>query len=222
MQYTDFCPSLDPVIVKETEDYVIADKPSGLLTIAGRGESRTDDNLADILRQKYGNIYVLHRLDRDVSGLVMFARNADSHRYYSGLFDTREIDKTYTALVHGRMSGRGEINKPLSQRGSGRVSVAFDGKHSLTKWRVMKNYGNKYTLVEVSIVTGRRHQIRVHFYSEGHPVAGDNLYGTASSQRNFPRIMLHSWKMKFKDRSGKNVYAETEPPGDFLNILEII
>lgn len=222
MEYTDYFSMPEPEIVRETEDYVIVDKPSGLLTIAGRGESREDENLADILRKKYREIYVLHRLDRDVSGLVMFARNAESHRYYSGLFETREIEKTYTALVHGKMSGRGEINKPLSQRGSGRVSVAFDGKHSMTKWRVMRNYGSEYTLLEISIITGRRHQIRVHLYSEGHPVAGDNLYGDTKTLRMFPRIMLHSWKMCFKDRNGKNVYAEAEPPDDFVNILEIL
>ncbi|MBO4555632.1 MAG: RluA family pseudouridine synthase [Elusimicrobiales bacterium] len=222
MEYTDYFSMPEPSIVKETDDFIITDKPSGLLTIAGRGESQSDDNLADMLRKKYGEIYVLHRLDRDVSGLVMFARNAEAHRYYSGLFETREITKMYTALVCGKMTGRGEINKPLSQRGSGRVSVAFDGKHSLTRWRVMRNYGNDYTLAEAEIITGRRHQIRVHFYSEGHPIAGDSLYGNKETCRMFPRIMLHSWKMRFKDRNGKNVYAEAEPPSDFLHMLEMI
>ena len=102
MEYTDYFSMPEPSIVKETDDFIITDKPSGLLTIAGRGESQSDDNLADMLRKKYGEIYVLHRLDRDVSGLVMFARNADAHRYYSGLFETREITKMYTALVCGK------------------------------------------------------------------------------------------------------------------------
>lgn len=221
MEYTDYFSMPEPSIIRETEDFLIVDKPSGLLTISGRGESQSDDNLADMLRSKYGEIFVLHRLDRDVSGLVMFARNAEAHRYYSGLFETRDIDKTYTALVCGTMRGRGEIEKPLSQKGSGRVAVAFDGKHSLTKWRTMRNYG-EYTLVEATIITGRRHQIRVHFYSEGHPIAGDSLYGDKSTRRMFPRIMLHSWKMRFKDRNGRNVYAEAEPPSDFMHILEML
>ena len=213
---------MDAVIIKESEDFVIADKPSGLLTIAGRGDRADEITLYSILEKKYGRIYAVHRLDRDVSGVNLFAKNPDAHKYLSGLFETRSLEKKYVALVHGQMTGRGRIDKPLSQRGSGRVSVAFDGKHSQTEWRVMKNYGRKWTLIEAGIITGRRHQIRVHLYSEGHPVAGDMLYGDFQEQKKFPRIMLHSWRLKFRDRSGITVFAEAEPPQEFMQILDML
>lgn len=211
-----------PSILKETAEFVIADKPSGLLAIPGRGERAVEETLKDMLEKKYGSIYVVHRLDRDVSGAILFAKTPEAHKYYSKLFETRNIEKTYIALVCGKMTGRGEINKPLKQRGSGRVSVVFDGKPSVTAWRVMKNYGNKWTLVEARIITGRRHQIRAHFYSIGHPIAGDALYGDIAEQKLFPRVLLHSWKIKFQDMDGKNVFAEAFPPEDFQNVLEMI
>ena len=213
---------MEAVILKENEDFVIADKPSGLLAIAGRGDRADEITLYSILKKKYGEIYIVHRLDRDVSGAILFAKNPEAHKYFSGLFETRSIEKKYVALVHGQMTGKGRIDKPLKQRGSGRVSIVFDGKPSQTEWRVMKNYGKKWTLLEVEIVTGRRHQIRVHLYSEGHPVAGDYLYGDFSEQKNFPRIMLHSWRLKFKDRSGLSVFAEADPPQEYMDILDML
>lgn len=209
---------MDLKILRDTKDYVVVDKPSGLLTMKGRGELEDENNLADILESEYGRIFPVHRLDKDVSGVILFAKNAEAHKYFSSLFETRNLEKIYLALVHGRIMKPMTIDKPIKQRGSGRMSVAFDGKPSVTKFRVIKNL-KQMSLLEVSIVTGRRHQIRVHLYSEGHPVVGDNLYGDLVIQRKYPRLMLHSWRMKFQDMAGKNVYVEAEPPKDFKNTL---
>lgn len=209
-------------ILRETPDLIIVNKPSGLLTLQARGDMADERHLLAMLRKKYGEMFVVHRLDKDASGLIMFARNAEAHRYYSQQFETREIDKKYLVAVHGKMpESRGEIEKPLKQRGSGRMSVAFDGKPSLTKYRVLRPLKGG-TLLEVSIVTGRRHQIRAHLYSLGHPVIGDSLYGDSLLQGKYPRLMLHSWRLRFKTPEGRSMTVEADPPKDFMSTLNIL
>jgi len=209
-------------IVRETGDFVVADKPSGLLTMPARGTLAGKPDLAGLLRKRFGEIFVVHRLDMDASGLIIFARTAAAHRYYSGLFETREVEKKYLVAAQGLFEDeRGEIDKPLKQRGSGRMSVAFDGKKSLTKYAVVGKLKGA-ALLEVAIVTGRRHQIRAHLYSIGHPVLGDNTYGEAAAQSKFPRLMLHSWRLRFKDMSGKTISCESDPPAGFMSVLKVL
>lgn len=187
-----------------------------------RGSLVGKPDLEGLLRKQFGEIFVVHRLDMDASGLIIFAKNAAAHRYFSGLFETRDVEKKYLVVVEGYMQKeRDEINKPLTQRGSGRMSVAFDGKASLTKYSLSEKLKGA-SLLEVSIVTGRRHQIRAHLYSIGHPVLGDNTYGEAAAQRKFPRLMLHSWRLRFKDLSGKTVSCEADPPADFMSVLKVL
>ncbi|OGR41894.1 MAG: hypothetical protein A2X35_11330 [Elusimicrobia bacterium GWA2_61_42] len=209
-------------IVRETPELLVVNKPSGLLTMPARGELAKEKHLVGLLHQTYGRVYITHRLDRDASGLIIFARTPEAHRYYSGLFETREVEKRYVVVVEGKVAeNRGEIDKPLKQRGSGRVSVVFDGKPSLTKYTVMERLRSA-TILEVSIVTGRRHQIRAHMYSIGHPVLGDSLYGDAVRQSKFPRLMLHSWRLRLKDMSGKSMSFEVNPPADFMGVLKVL
>lgn len=209
-------------VVRETPELLVINKPSGLLTMPARGELARAKHLVGLLHQRFGRVFVVHRLDRDASGLIIFARNAEAHRYYSGLFETREVDKRYLVVVEGKVAEkRGEIDKPLKERGSGRMSVVFDGKPSLTRYSVMERLKTS-TILEVAIVTGRRHQIRAHLYSIGHPVLGDQLYGEAARQARYPRLMLHSWKLKFKDMSGKQLSFEVYPPKDFMGVLKVL
>ncbi len=209
-------------VIKETPELLVINKPSGLLTMPARGELAKEKHLVGLLHQRFGTVFVTHRLDRDASGLIIFARTAEAHRYYSGLFETRAVEKTYLVAAEGRVAeDRGEIDKPLKERGSGRVSVTFDGKPSLTKYSVIERLKSA-TVLEVSIVTGRRHQIRVHLYSIGHPVVGDKLYGDAAKQARYPRMMLHSWKLKLKDMSGKMMSFEVYPPADFMGVLKVL
>ncbi|MDO8802980.1 MAG: RNA pseudouridine synthase [Elusimicrobiota bacterium] len=209
-------------VVRETPELLVINKPSGLLTMAGRGDLATERHLVGLLHQRFGGVFVTHRLDKDASGLIIFARTPEAHRYYSGLFETRAIEKKYLVVAEGKVAEeRGEIDKPLKQRGSGRMSVAFDGKRSLTKYSVMERLRGA-TLLEVSIVTGRRHQIRAHLYSIGNPVLGDSLYGDAAKQSRFPRLMLHSWRLRFTDMAGKTMSVEVDPPADFMGVLKVL
>ena len=209
-------------VVRETPELIVVNKPSGLLTMPARGELAKAKHLVGLLHQRYGGVFVTHRLDRDASGLIIFARTPEAHRYYSGLFETREVEKKYLVAVQGKVKeNKGEIDKPLKQRGSGRMSVVFDGKASLTRYQVLERLKSA-TVLEVSIVTGRRHQIRAHLYSIGHPVIGDPMYGDAAAQARYPRLMLHSWKLRFKDMSGRLVSLEADPPEDFLGVLKVL
>ena len=209
-------------VVRETPELLVINKPSGMLTMAGRGDLAGEKHLVGLLHQRFGSVFVTHRLDKDASGLIIFARTPEAHRYYSGLFETRAIEKKYLVVAEGKVAEeRGEIDKPLKQRGSGRMSVAFDGKRSLTKYSVMERLRGA-TLLEVSIVTGRRHQIRAHLYSIGNPVLGDSLYGDAVKQAKFPRLMLHSWRLRFTDMAGKTMSVEVDPPADFMGVLKVL
>lgn len=209
-------------IVRETPELLVVNKPSGLLTMAGRGDLAGAKHLVGLLHERFGKVFVTHRLDRDASGLIIFSSTPEAHRYYSGLFETRAIEKKYLVVVEGNVAEeRGEIDKPLKQRGSGRMSVAFDGKRSLTKYSVMERLRGA-TLLEVNIVTGRRHQIRAHLYSLCHPVLGDSLYGEAAKQAKYPRLMLHSWRLRFTDMAGKTMSIEADPPADFMGVLKVL
>ncbi len=209
-------------VVKETPELLVINKPSGLLTMPARGELAKEKHLVGLLHQRFGKVFVTHRLDRDASGLMIFARTPEAHRYYSGLFETRAVEKKYLVIVEGKVEGkRGEIDKPLKQRGSGRVSVVFDGKMSLTRYEVLERL-KASTILEVSIVTGRRHQIRAHMYSIEHPVIGDRMYGDPARQAKYPRLMLHSWKLKFQDTAEKTLSFEAYPPADFMGVLKVL
>jgi len=226
----------DIEILHEDADILAVNKPSGLLTMPGRPlpsspeagaggqpqDSAAPQSALSILRRTHGTLLVVHRLDKDASGLLLLARSAESHRYYSGLFENRDITKKYLAAVEGIVTEKsGEIDKPLIQRGSGRVSVAFNGKYSLTRYETLEHY-KKSTLLEVSILTGRRHQIRVHLYSIGHPVIGDPVYGDQEKQRQWPRLMLHAYELKFTDRAGKKLSLRADPPKDFMCVLPFL
>ncbi len=210
-------------VVRETPDLLVVNKPSGLLTMPARGELAKEKHLVGLLHQRFGKVFVVHRLDRDASGLILFARTEKAHRYYSGLFETRAVEKHYLVAAEGRVAEeRGEIDKPLKQRGSGRVSVAFDGKASVTNYKVLERHKTA-TVLDVSIATGRRHQIRAHLYSIGHPVIGDRMYGDAAKQARYPRLMLHAWRLKFNDMTTcKPVRFEADPPEDFMGVLKVL
>lgn len=185
--------TLEPTIIAENETLVAVNKPSGLLTIP----DRFDENLPSLkkfLKKAYGEIYVVHRLDRDTSGLILFAKTEAAHKYYSQAFEERKVTKKYLGLVHGSpLQSAGTIDKPIAQHPviKGKMYVHRSGKPSVTHYRVMQNFG-LYSLVEFQIDTGRTHQIRVHMQDLGHPIVCDELYGTPEP------ILLSRIKRKFK------------------------
>jgi 23S rRNA pseudouridine1911/1915/1917 synthase len=190
-------------IIYEDESIVLINKPSGLLTVADRFQIESH-HLQSILRKKYGEIFTVHRLDRDTSGLICFAKNAEVHKILSEQFEHRDIEKYYVALVEGSVPASGEIDEPLvmSETKPGTMKVHKKGKPSLTTYELVKDY-ELFSHVDIRIHTGRMHQIRVHFNHIGHPLFIDPVYGKREM------FMLSELKGK-KFKMGK--FSEEEKP----------
>ncbi len=205
-------------ILYEDEDYIAVNKPEHLSSVPGPG----GESLLELLRKDIpGRLLPVHRLDREASGAIVFARNAGAHRHLNRMFEGREVSKTYLVLVHGRVKGPdGRIDKSIRQFGSGRMGVdQKNGKPSATEF-VVKERFEAQTLVEAHPLTGRRHQLRVHFYSIGHPIAGDPGYGEKPDPAEFPRLMLHALRLGFTLPSGRPVMIEAPPPASFAAVLD--
>ncbi len=198
-------------IIFEDARLIVVDKACGEIVVVGRNSK--EKPLIKILWEKFGQpVYPVHRLDKETSGIVVFARDPETQRRLSRLFETRQIKKTYLALVDGKVKGEGRIETPLKLFGSGRTGVAKakEGKPSLTRYRVLKS-GERASFLEISPETGRRHQIRAHLYSIGHPILGDSLYG--HSLMTAPRLMLHAFRISIPKESWPDFEAPL--PQDF-------
>ena len=180
-------------IIFENDDFIAINKDPGMLTIPDRHDD-TQLSLYKILGQKYGKIFIVHRLDRDTSGLILFAKNEATHKYLSQLFEQRNIEKKYLGIVRGNMPDKkGTVNEPIAEHPvkKGMMFINKKGKPSLTNYEVLEDYGI-YSLVEFEIQSGRTHQIRVHTKSLGHPIICDAVYGDGKP------ILLSSFKKKYK------------------------
>jgi 23S rRNA pseudouridine1911/1915/1917 synthase len=227
-------------ILYQDQNLLALNKPTGLLTVPDRFDEKLP-SLKQILKDEFGEIFVIHRLDKDTSGLILFARNAEAHRYYSGIFEERKVEKTYLGMVHGVPAQRaGSIDKPIAPHFSikGKMMVYRKGKNAITHYQVLEAFG-LYSLIEFQIETGRTHQIRVHMQDLGHPIVCDGLYGSKEPvllsriKKNYKlsktedseipllnRLALHSRKLVFNDQSGKVFILEAEPPRDMLALLQ--
>lgn len=223
-------PSLGSVLCESTveflaervlfqDDAILAvDKPEGVAAIPGGGEQ--ESVLTQLQDSLFGKLFVVHRLDKEVSGVMIFARTPQAHRSLSRQFSAHQAQKTYVALVHGELADNdGLIDKPLRAFGSGRVGVCEDGKPSVTRFAVVERLQG-YTLLHVYPRTGRRHQIRVHLYADGHPIVGDRRYGDREIQGRYPRLMLHAWRLTLVHPDGRMLEMTAEPPGSFVRVLE--
>ncbi len=228
-----------PDIVFENEDFVAINKPSGLLTIPDREQS--ERSLKEYLVEKYGSIFTVHRLDKDTSGMVLFAKNETAHKFFSRLFEERKIDKYYLGIVDGQPQNEsGSIDAPISEHPlhKGMMNVHKNGKASLTSYEVLDSH-KKYSLVSFRLHTGRTHQIRVHSKHLGHPLACDPLYGNAKPiflsgfKKNYKpckhddgerpmisRLALHSYKLVFADAEGRQHELIAEMPKEFRAIMQ--
>jgi len=197
-------------VLYENDDIIAVDKPEKIASIPERNREKISllKILTEARKQKF---YVVHRLDKQVSGVILFAKNAEAHRYLNNQFEQRQVHKTYLAVVHGTVAGKsGIIDKALRRFGSGRMGEDHErGKPCLTEFAVEKRFPY-YTLVNVYPKTGRKHQIRAHFFSIGHAIVGDTLYGDKSLQKNFPRLMLHALNIRFSWLSREEVFIESQ------------
>jgi tRNA pseudouridine32 synthase/23S rRNA pseudouridine746 synthase len=206
----------------ENDDLLAVNKPEGLASIPERTKGK--DSLVSLLSHEFRDrLYIVHRIDKEASGVILFAKNPAAHRFLNEQFSTRAVRKTYLILVHGNMDERdGVIDKPLRQFGSGRMGIdPKRGKPSKTGFCVLERF-HSYALVEAHPVTGRRHQIRFHFYSIGHPVVGDLLYGDKAAQKQYARLMLHARRLELRLLSGEELKIEAPVSESFEAVLRSV
>jgi RluA family pseudouridine synthase len=201
-------------VVAEEPGFLVIDKPAGIATIPERdlGAPSVVRALEAALGER---LFVVHRLDKEVSGLIVFARDAATHRALSMAFEHREVEKTYLAVLHGALPWDERlVDAPIAAFGSGRMGVrARDGKPSQTRFRVRRK-DPATTLVEADPTTGRRHQIRVHAYHLGHPIVGDLRYGDRTVQSRYERLFLHAWRLTLPVEGERRTF-ESDVPGVF-------
>jgi 23S rRNA pseudouridine1911/1915/1917 synthase len=179
-------------IITETENWVAVNKPPGLLSIPDR--EGKEISLKILLKEKYDDIFTIHRLDKDTSGLLLFAKNQEAHKHLSLQFELRQTKKIYQGLVIGCPDNQhGSINSPIAEHPAknGTMIIHRKGKESLTDYEVVENFGI-YSFLQFRIHTGRTHQIRIHLKDIGHPIVCDNLYGDGKP------VLVSSLKSKFK------------------------
>lgn len=197
---SEYDPPQEPLEILHHDAQILAvNKPAGLLSVPGRGEHLADCLLARV-QLAFPEALLVHRLDRDTSGVMVFALTPHAQRHLSMQFEKRSTRKVYVARVTGRLEPKaGTVDLPLivDWPNRPRQMVCHEtGKPAVTDWRVMK-YGEGETRVRLTPKTGRSHQLRVHMLSLGHAILGDPLYAEGAA-RDFPRMMLHSEELRIK------------------------
>jgi 23S rRNA pseudouridine1911/1915/1917 synthase len=226
-------PTIPVDVVYEDDDVLIVNKPSGLVVHPAPGHWRGTLVNALLARgDHYGGIAgvarpgIVHRLDRDTSGLLIVARNDAAQAGLMAQLKARRVRKTYIALVQGSVSAAvGRIEAPIGRdpKDRKRMAVVPDGRLATTGYRVRERFRD-WTLLELDLVTGRTHQIRVHCAALGHPVAGDPVYGTGTSRKGpdgLERLFLHAWRLELvSPTSAKLVRVEAPLPPALESVLD--
>ncbi|MFC0200884.1 pseudouridine synthase [Paracoccus rhizosphaerae] len=188
-----------PVVIHADHEVLVVDKPAGLLSVPGRGEDRADCLIAR-LRAAFPTVLLVHRLDLDTSGVMVFALTPHAQRHLSKQFEERQTRKVYVARLSGRLEPKtGRVDLPLIVDWPNRPRQKVDhieGRPAQTDWRVMRATDDE-TRVRLMPVTGRSHQLRVHMAQTGHPILGDPLYATRAAA-DHPRLMLHAESLRFR------------------------
>jgi 23S rRNA pseudouridine1911/1915/1917 synthase len=244
---------MDIKIIYENENFLIIDKPAKLITHP-KNKNDNQESVTKWLINKYPEIKnvgepfiasgdavpragVIHRLDKDTSGLLIVAKNDKTFLYFKKLFQNRIINKYYLALVHGKpKKAKGLILTPLGRIGLKRTTQItgkklVDKKEAETEYKTIKNYG-EYTLLEIMPKTGRTHQIRVHLKSIGLPIVGDPIYGFKKkpSPFNLNRMFLHAYKLEFiapesftnNESKIKKIIVEVGLPNELQKIIDML
>ncbi|ANH83288.1 RNA pseudouridine synthase [Niabella ginsenosidivorans] len=215
---------LQELILFENDDLIALNKPSGLLSIPDR--EGKEPSLKYLLLEKFNEIFTVHRLDRETSGLIIFAKNAEAHKHFSLQFEARKTVKLYNGLVMGApVEQEGSIDAPIAENTvkRGTMLIHKRGKQALTDFKVLKNF-KIYSWMQFRIHTGRTHQIRVHAKAIGHPLVCDAIYGDGrpvflssfkskfNLSKNEPeerpllnRLALHASRLKINDLQGNTI-----------------
>ncbi len=235
---------IEEQVLLETDDFIAINKPPGLLSIQDRAGKET--SLKQILQQRFENIFTVHRLDKETSGIIVFAKHEEAHKHLSQQFEKRQTVKIYNGFVLGiPAEKKGVINEPIAEHPvkKGSMTVHKKGKESITNYEALDSF-RFYSWMQFQILTGRTHQIRVHMKHLGHPIVCDVLYGdgkpilmsqlkyrynlSKSEEEERPilnRVALHASEFKFVDIHGKNVELKAPLPKDLkatLNQLQKI
>ena len=204
MERLDYRPPDTPLsVIHADHEIVLVDKPAGLLSVPGKGEHLADCLLARV-QEAFPTALLVHRLDRDTSGVMVFALSPHAQRHLGLQFEKRQVKKTYVARLHGRLEPKtGTVDLPLivDWPNRPRQKVCHDtGKTAVTDWRVQR-YAQGETRVRLAPKTGRSHQLRVHCKALGHPILGDPFYAEGAA-RDHPRLMLHSEELRLRHPDG--------------------
>lgn len=225
-------------ILYEDNDVVAIDKPAGMVVHAGAGHH--EGTLVNALLHHFGQLStvggdlrpgIVHRLDKETSGVLLVARTDRAHQSLAAQFQAREVEKMYLTLVHGRTPAEGVVDKPIARdpvRRTRMTTRIADGRQAFTHFRVLERIEN-FSYLEVRIGTGRTHQIRVHLSSIGHPIAGDTLYGAPKAIEDMPplgRFFLHAAQIQFRSPSTGAAIRVTSPIArelaEWLNDLKLL
>lgn len=225
-------------IIFENDDLVAINKPAGMLSVPDRIQS--EPSLKDILQDRYGRIFVVHRLDKDTSGVIVFAKNETTHKDFSLQFENRETVKYYSGLVLGKPADTtGSVDKPLVEHPvkKGMMTTATKGKPSITEYEVIEVFRH-YAFLRFNLLTGRTHQIRVHMKYLGHPLVCDPLYGDgkpiflSAIKKHFKlsrqeeerpilgRLALHSQELHIRSADGNILTLQAELPKDMRAVMQ--
>ena len=222
--------SLD--IVYEDNDMLVVNKPQGMVVHPAAGNYtgtlvnallyHCGDSLSGINGEKRPGI--VHRIDKDTSGLLLVAKNDNAHQKLSSKIKEHSLTRAYKALVHGNIKqDSGRIDAPIGRHPSDRKKMTITDKNSreaVTNFRVLERYG-RYTFVECILETGRTHQIRVHMSKNGHPIVGDKTYGVKKEEFNLTGQLLHAYKVGFiHPVSGEYMEFVSELPDYYMNVLD--
>ncbi len=254
---------IEPQIIYKDENFIAVDKPAGLLVHqAGNSKHEAQNSkqhtLVDWLIEKFPEIKsvgdpstnsgqviyersgIVHRLDRNTSGVILIARNQKYFEYLKNLFQNHQIKKIYWALVWGMVRPKkGIIEKPISLKSGTTKRTVWEGKmtkEAITEYKVLKYYQRRsddynissanagkllyLSLVEVYPKTGRTHQIRIHFASIGHPIVNDELYGPKEKLNGLKRQFLHAKSIEFNQNEKSKIKIETDLPNDLNAVLK--
>jgi 23S rRNA pseudouridine1911/1915/1917 synthase len=215
-------------VLYEDADVIAINKPAGMVVHTGAGQH--SGTLVNAVLHRFGKLStvggdlrpgIVHRLDRFTSGVILIARSDTAHRHIAEQFASRQVEKIYLALVHGRVKkDQGSIATPIARdpiRRTRMTARLASGRQASTSYQVLKRF-DKFTFLEVKIGTGRTHQIRVHLASIGHPVVGDKLYGAPASALG--RYFLHARQITFTSPStGERITLTAPLPADLENYL---